>query len=104
MSWDLDMCEKRCYGILACVRVDAMGSWHVRKRMSWDLDISNLCISGLGYRYQNGGIGTDSSLEFEYRCSPTGTGTISLRYRYLCMDIGTVRQRYRYLVWGTGTV
>ncbi|KAK8626027.1 hypothetical protein V6N13_133681 [Hibiscus sabdariffa] len=55
---------------------------------------SNLCISGLEYRYQHGGIGTDSSLEFVYRCSPIGTGTISLRYRYLYMGIGTVRQRY----------
>ncbi|KAL4342068.1 hypothetical protein GQ457_08G019040 [Hibiscus cannabinus] len=40
MSWDLDMCEKRCYGILACVRNDDMGSWHVWKMMSWDLGIS----------------------------------------------------------------
>ncbi|KAK9011611.1 hypothetical protein V6N11_044457 [Hibiscus sabdariffa] len=29
---------------------------------------------------------------FEYRCRPTGTGTISLWYRYLRMGIGTVRQ------------
>ncbi|KAK8622121.1 hypothetical protein V6N13_097746 [Hibiscus sabdariffa] len=52
---------------------------------------------------QHGGIGTDSSLESEYRCSPIGTGTVSLWYRYLNMGIGTDMHWYRYLYMGIGT-
>ncbi|KAK8585597.1 hypothetical protein V6N13_050574 [Hibiscus sabdariffa] len=83
---------------------EARGSSITFVQVRFSCSCSNLCISGLEYRYQHGGIGTDSSLEFEYRCSPIGTGTVSLRYRYLYMGIGTVRQRYRYLYMGIGTV
>ncbi|KAK8538860.1 hypothetical protein V6N12_034567 [Hibiscus sabdariffa] len=68
-------CMRNDATMLACMRKDAMRLACMRNEAT----ISNLCISGLEYRYQHGGIGTNSSLEFVYRCSPIGTGTVSLR-------------------------
>ncbi|KAK8659635.1 hypothetical protein V6N13_029832 [Hibiscus sabdariffa] len=42
---------------------------------------SILCISGLEYRNQHGGISTSSSLEFVYQYCHMGTGTVREWYR-----------------------
>ncbi|KAK8576585.1 hypothetical protein V6N13_032505 [Hibiscus sabdariffa] len=60
-------------GSLAWERQGGKGTEYHIVQVRFSCLCSNLCISGLGYRYQNGGIGTDSSLEFEYRCSPIGS-------------------------------
>ncbi|KAL4296830.1 hypothetical protein GQ457_12G012800 [Hibiscus cannabinus] len=94
-NWKLREGESRLLGLLEGISVILVGFWCVCS--------SNLCISGLRYRYQHGGIGTDSSLESVYRYSHIGTGTISLWYRYLYMGIGTDRLCYRYLYMGIDT-
>ncbi|KAK8713038.1 hypothetical protein V6N13_148265 [Hibiscus sabdariffa] len=98
-NWKLRGGENRLSGLLEGIPIASLGKARRQGGLSisfvqvrFSCLCSNLCISGLEYRYQNGGIGTDSSLEFVYRCSPIGTGTISLRYRYLYRGIGTVRQ------------
>ncbi|KAL4273656.1 hypothetical protein GQ457_13G015190 [Hibiscus cannabinus] len=93
-NWKLREGESRLSGLLEGISV----SGNVFTRLSSGLMSSYLCISGLEYRYQHGGIGTDSSLESVYRYSHIGTGTVSLWYRYLYMGIDTDRLWYRYLV------
>ncbi|KAK8996642.1 hypothetical protein V6N11_081908 [Hibiscus sabdariffa] len=93
---------------LACMRNDDMRLAWMRNdatMLAWmrndamRLACLKLCISGLGYRNQLSGIGTDSSLESGVSVLLYGTGTVCLWYRYPHTGIGTVRLRYQYLVW-----
>ncbi|KAL4325772.1 hypothetical protein GQ457_11G028200 [Hibiscus cannabinus] len=92
MSWDLDMCEKRCYGILACVRNDAMGSWHVWKMMSWDLDISLA-------RGKQGSKGDQVKPLFKYGFCDYG----SVNKQWGGPDFCNSGVEYRYPIRGIGT-